>query len=98
MPDIWTFNPDKVKAALEVSGAACGVEPRVLTNRPKSSTCHINLKEPDEKGLIGYDIYVHHVKDLAYSSIFGAYLILALTGGIFIGILWGRRFSEGQKK
>ncbi len=33
MPDVWTFNPPKLKRLLEDAGIKCGAPARILTPR-----------------------------------------------------------------
>jgi hypothetical protein len=87
MPDVWTTNPPKLRKALELEGATCGVEPRVLKPRDSEWTCHIN-GDP-----ISYDVYIHDVRDLT-SSWDGFLPLFVLCGGIgvLLGLYWGKLF------
>ncbi len=93
MPDVWTANPPKLKRALTEAGAICPAEPRVLKNRDREWTCQINRETPDEHGVIGYDIYIHHAANLWAET---GYPMAAFftAAGILIGFLWGRRFGK----
>ena len=86
MPDVYTTNPPKLRTALEGLGAKCGLESRVLHPRDKEWTCH--LDSPHWQG----DAYIHSVGDLLSHQYFLNPLILALISGVFIGLLWGKRF------
>lgn len=87
MPDTWTTNPPKLREALTGLGAKCGRESRVLKPRDPEWTCHMD--SPAWQG----DIYIHPMTDL-YSSnpAIRSPIVVALIVGIFIGLLWGRRF------
>jgi hypothetical protein len=87
MPDIWTFNREKVKIALISQGASCEKEPRVLTDRDPFWTCHIDLEEMDADGVIGYDIYIHDANDFFYAPNSISLITLFFTGGFFLAYL-----------
>ena len=76
MPDVWTTNPQKLRDAIQSTGAECGVEPRVLKPRDKEWTCHIHAEN------ISYDIYIHPVEKLYLHPFFINHLIiLAISKG-----------------
>ena len=86
MPDVWTTNPSKLKNYLVESGSTCGVPGRVLAGRDPEWTCTY-----DSKGWLR-DIYIHPVSELYFSPPIGSLFVIILVIGIFIGLLWGRRF------
>lgn len=55
LPDIWTEEPEIVRALLREAGFTCGVEPRVLPGRDPEWTCIIDGRD------IAGDLYIHHV-------------------------------------
>jgi hypothetical protein len=97
MPDVWTFNQQKLKTALETQGASCGLEPRVLKDRDPFWTCHIDLKEADKDGIIGYDIYIQDASSFVRSPTYLSLMILVLFFGFIVGFLWRPRFSARNK-
>ena len=86
MPDVWTTNREKLKNYLIESGSTCEVPGRVLEGRDPYWTCTY-----DSKGWIR-DIYIHPVEDFYFSAPFGSIIVLAWAAGLFLGLLWGKRF------
>jgi hypothetical protein len=86
MPDVWTTNPEHMRDALLYLGAKCPAEARIITPRDTEWTCHA-----DGGGYIR-DIYIHYVGELYWYTVFLSPLVIALCGGVIIGLLWGRRF------
>lgn len=86
MPDVWTTNPHKLRNYLKESGSTCGVEPRVLEGRDPAWTCTY-----DSKGWLR-DVYIHSIHEVQAHSVFLAPVLLMFIGGIFLGLLWGKRF------
>jgi hypothetical protein len=97
MPDVWTFNQQKLKTALEAQGAICEQEPRVLKDRDPFWTCHIDLKEVDVNGIIGYDIYIQDANSFLKSPTYLSLLVIVLFFGFIAGFLWRPRFSASNK-
>ena len=92
MPDIWTFNREKVKTALTEQGATCEASPRVIKDRETEWTCHIDLVAP-KNNIVGYDIYIHDANQF-YLSQHAIYLfILIFAIGFLTGFLWRPRFK-----
>lgn len=87
MPDIWTFNQEKVKNALTAKGAICQIEPRVIQNRDPNWTCHLDLKQTSADGIIGYDIYIHDANEFHLSSSAQSLFILIFISGLLSGYL-----------
>jgi len=88
MPDVWTTNPEKLRNFLNECGARCGIESRVLKPRDPEWTCGY-----DSKGWVR-DVYIHPVTELYY---FWPMVLVAAIVGIFIGLLWGKRFWRNER-
>ena len=86
IPDVWTTNPEKLKGYLIESGSICEIPGRVLQGRDPEWTCTY-----DSKGWLR-DIYIHPATEFYLYSPFLHLLILGLSLGILVGLLWGKRF------
>ncbi len=87
MPDIWTFNPEKVKKALITQGAKCEIDARVIKDRDPNWTCHLDLEEINKEGIVGYDIYIHDANSFYTSDKSIALFISIFFSGIALGFI-----------